>query len=394
MQRIYHRINSLVISGALLMFGACGNHENHSGHEHHDSDEHSGHAEKEEDSHAHGEELIEFSPEKQKAAGILTEKIVPGMFYGVISVGGRITGSSGDERTVVATGSGIVRFARDLTAGMSVSSATPLFYISSAGMADEGQTGQAAVEVRISQSEYERAKKLADEKLISEKELQEACRSYELAEAASKAIGKIRSGQGVTVTAPLGGYVKDLYVNPGAYVNAGDPLMLITQNRNLYLRAEVPERYFSMLDRIESANFRPSYSDRFYSIAELGGHKIGSSSAPGSGSRMIPVTFEFANGPGLVGGSYTEVKLLTGKRENVMSVPKTALIEDQGIYHVFVRHDKEHFEKTEVEIGDNDGLRVEIRKGLHGGDEVVTSGAMKLKLASTATAIPAHSHNH
>lgn len=400
MSRIKTILTYFVVA-TLVGLGACkGNdhdhdHESHIGQEGHEGHEGHDHSESGKEGHdEHEEGLIEFTAAKQKNAGIETEVAKAGNFHGVLTTGGRILSATGDEKIVSATGSGIVRFSRDLTDGMQVAAGSPLFSISAAEMADEGQSGQAVVAVDGAKREYERAKKLAEERLITEKELQEARVNYEMAQKAASAIGRTKSRSGVSISAPMTGYVKEIMVRPGAYVAAGDPLMVITQNKNLYLRAEVPERHYAELARVVSANFKPSYSDVVYSVADLGGRKVGSSSTTGSSSRMIPVTFEFPNSAGLLAGAYAEVSLLLGNREGILTVPKSALIEDQGVFHVFVKHDKEHFEKREVKIGSSDGLRCEILSGLKDGDEVVSKGAMKLKLASATTAIPAHSHNH
>ena len=78
----------------------------------------------------------------------------------------------------------------------------------------------------------------------------------------------------------------------------------------------------------------------------------------------------------------------------MISVPTTALTEEQGIYFVYVKLDEEGYKKQEVRIGADDGLRTEILSGLKAGDEVVTRGAYQVKLASVSGAIPGHTHNH
>ena len=50
--------------------------------------------------------------------------------------------------------------------------------------------------------------------------------------------------------------------------------------------------------------------------------------------------------------------------------------------------------KQEVTLGESDGERVEILTGVKQGDHVVTKGAVQVRLASAANAIPAHNHNH
>ena len=80
--------------------------------------------------------------------------------------------------------------------------------------------------------------------------------------------------------------------------------------------------------------------------------------------------------------------------QNVISVPVSALIEEQGVYSVFVREHEEAYKKVPVTLGADNGSEVQILSGLKAGDEVVTAGAYQIKLASASNAIPAHTHNH
>ena len=70
------------------------------------------------------------------------------------------------------------------------------------------------------------------------------------------------------------------------------------------------------------------------------------------------------------------------------------LIEEQGVYSVFIRLDEEGYKKQWVTLGANNGSEVQILSGLKPGDEVVTRGAYQIKLSSASNAIPAHSHSH
>ncbi|MFW5553057.1 MAG: efflux RND transporter periplasmic adaptor subunit, partial [Prevotella pectinovora] len=108
----------------------------------------------------------------------------------------------------------------------------------------------------------------------------------------------------------------------------------------------------------------------------------------------IPVIFEFNNTGDVVQGSYADIFLITQDRPNVMTLPLTAITEEQGVHYIYIQVDKEGYRKQEVTLGENDGDRVEILSGLKKGDRVVTKGAIQVKLASASNAIPAHNHNH
>ena len=110
-------------------------------------------------------------------------------------------------------------------------------------------------------------------------------------------------------------------------------------------------------------------------------------------SAYIPVTFEFDNIVGIVSGSFVEVFLISSPKPNTLTVPVTALIEEQGNYSVFVQIDEDGYRKQEVKLGASDGKNIQILAGLEPGDNVVSRGAYRVKMASFSGAIP-HGHQH
>ncbi|MBQ0049774.1 MAG: efflux RND transporter periplasmic adaptor subunit [Bacteroidales bacterium] len=366
----------------LTVLAGCGHHDEH--HEHDEAAEH----------HAHDE--IVFEPEKAKAAGVVVEEIMPSTFHGVIHTSGKVTAASCDETTVVATISGRVSYKSHVSEGLKVANGTALFTITSAGMqvADGDPVQRARIDFEKAERDYHRAQQLINDRIISQKDLEVAKAEYEATKLTYNSVQHTRSAGGVIVTAPRGGYVKQCLVSEGDYVEAGQPLLILTQNQHLYLRAEVPERRFNELNNIKSAKFRTSYSDKLYDITDMGGHIQSYGRSAELNNSYIPVIFEFNNTGDVVQGSYAEIYLITSEREHVMSVPMTALTEEQGLHYVYIQVDEEGYRKQEVTLGERDGDRVEICSGIESGDKVVVKGAIQVKLASASNVIPAHTHNH
>ena len=196
------------------------------------------------------------------------------------------------------------------------------------------------------------------------------------------------------ITAPIAGYVKSILVKEGDYVTIGQPLVSVTQNRRLFLRAEVSEKYYPYLRTINSANFRTPYNNKVYELGTLNGRLLSFGKTAGDNSFYVPVTFEFDNKGDIIAGSFVEVYLLSSQLENVLSLPRTALTEEQGIYFVYLQLDEEGYKKQEVTLGADNGKNVQILTGIKPGDRVVTEGAYQVRLASASNAIPAHSHEH
>lgn len=404
-----------LFTGMLLAFllGACGNHEGHNhehdGHDHeakghnhqeeaahgHEDHEHEGHNhEAEAESHAgHSDEII-LSKEKAAAAGVTAEVVQPGTFYNVITTSGHILAAQGDETVVTANVAGIVSFDRPVTEGMQVSKNGTLFTLVSEHLQDGDPVKRARIAYETAKEELERAEKLVGQKIVSQKDFNSIKERYENARIAYEALAPNAGQEGVAIKAPIGGYLKSCLVKEGDYVSVGQPVASITQNRKLYLRADVSERYYGMLSTIRSANFKPSYSEETFSLKELDGRLLSYGKATDDAAYYIPVTFEFANRGNIVPGAFAEVYLLSDERQNVISLPVSAITEEQGLNFVYIQLDETCYKKQEVTLGCTDGNRVEITSGLKGGESVVTQGAIHVKLASASNAIPAHSHSH
>lgn len=192
----------------------------------------------------------------------------------------------------------------------------------------------------------------------------------------------------------MNGFLKNLQVREGDYVAVGQPLATISQNGRLVLRAEVGEKYYTILPTIQGANFRTPYDNAMYKLADLNGRLLTYGKASDSNSFYIPVTFEFDNKGAIIPGSYVEIWLLGRPIEGVLSVPVSALIEEQGVFFVYKQLDEEGYQKVEVKLGSNNGIDAEVLSGLKSGDVIVTQGAYQIKLASASNAIPAHTHQH
>lgn len=384
-------MKNYILTGTLCMFffGGCGEHAHDHEHEGHDHEAEI-HAE---EKTAHSDEIV-LTPEKAKAAGVEAEVIHPGAFREVIQAGGQILSAQGQEATVVAASSGVVSFSRKIAEGIEVGQGSELLSVSAEHIQEGDPVRKAKVAYEKAKEEYERAEKLVGSQIVSQKEFAALREAYQNARLAYEALLPSKSGKGVAVKAPIGGFVKNCLVKEGDYVTVGQPLMTVTQMRRLVLKADVSERYYAQLPRIVSANFKTPYNNKVYCLENLGGKVLSFGKSSGDTSYYVPVTFEFDNRGDMVPGAFVEVFLLSGERQGVISLPESALTEEQGLYFVYLKLDDECYKKQEVQLGTSNGERVEILSGLKDGDTVVTRGAIHVKLAAASNAIPAHSHNH
>lgn len=374
-------------------------HEHEEGHDH----DHEGH-DHEHEGHDHGKEAaataahsneIIFKEELAKAVGLQTKVVEPAPFTDVIKTSGSILAAQGDETTVVATVPGIVTFGNlSFVDGAAVRKGQAILSLASNTLSDGNVAARAKYAYENAKKEYERMEQLVGDKIVSAKDFEQARLNYENAKVAYEAVAGKQTANGVSVVSPMNGYLKNLQVKEGDYVAVGQPLATISQNSRLELRAEVSEKYYQYLPAVQSANFRTPYDDKVYKLSDLHGRMLSFGKASDANSFYIPVTFEFDNKGAVIPGSFVEIYLLTSPMEEVLSVPVSSLIEEQGVYSVFIRLDEEGYQKREVKLGANNGSEVQILSGLKPGENVVTQGAYQIKLASASNAIPAHTHNH
>jgi multidrug efflux pump subunit AcrA (membrane-fusion protein) len=76
-----------------------------------------------------------------------------------------------------------------------------------------------------------------------------------------------------------------------------------------------------------------------------------------------------------------------------LSIPESALYDDDAQQIVFVHVEGESFEKRTVETGSRYKGQVSVLSGLNEGERVVTQGGYLVKLASTSEEI-GHGHAH
>ena len=389
-----------------------GHNHDHEGHDHsHDAHNHEAHNHAEEahnhDAHAHeghdhshghdhgvNPDEIMLAPEKAKAAGVASEVIQPKTFRQVIKTSGEVQAAQGAESVVVANVAGVVSFQRAVTEGMQVGKGATIMTISASKLQDGDPAERARIAYETAKADYDRASRLVESQIVSQKEFNAIKEKYENAKLAYDAVAKNQTKGGVAVAAPIGGYIKNLLVKEGDYVAVGQPLATVTQNNRLFLRADVSERYYKYLNGISSANFKTPYDNQVYELEALNGKLLSVGKAAGSGSYYVPVTFSFDNKGEIIPGSFVEIFLLSQQQENALVLPVEALTEEQGLYFVYLQNCEESYKKQEVKIGASNGVEVQILDGIHPGDKVVVKGAYHVKLASAGNALPAHSHEH
>ena len=374
--------------------------EAHSDHSHaegepcghdHSTDAHAGHDHGE--AAAESDEIV-FPAEQAARTDFEVRKAVRGSFAEVIKCVGEVSAAQGGMSVITAPVSGVVTFVDGrIMASSEVRKGQNLFYVSSGSLASGNAALKAKIAYEQAKTNFERAERLFKDKIISQSEFTAAQAAYLTAQSEYEPVKNTNDDGSITITAPAAGYLAQVSVAAGDFVEMGQPLATVAKQGRMQLKALVSQRYFDRLRNIADANFRVPSSDAYYTVSSMNGSLYSAGKIVSPGSALIPVVFEFDGNGRIPDGAYAEVSLLGRRRDNVLTLPLTAITEQQGLYYVYVQLDADCYNRREVKLGPDDGKSVEILSGIKPGDRVVTRGAVNVKMAAASGSIP-HGHTH
>jgi hypothetical protein len=215
--------------------------------------------------------------------------------------------------------------------------------------------------------------------------LQQAKTRYENAKTLYQNLKRNFSSGWQSVGAPISGYLRQLSVRNGDFVHAGQTMVVVSQNRDLFVKAEVQPKYYAMLSEITSATFRNPATGASYSLEELGGQLVSYGKSVDLQHPLIPVLFQINNTKDWIPGAFVELYIRTQGSQPVITVPRKAILEEMGNHFVYVQLTPEYYEKRQVNIGRTDGARTEILSGLNGSERVVVNGATNVRRVRSAS---------
>lgn len=341
---------------------------------------------------------VNFTKEQSWKIDFATEAARLEPFGQVIKAVGQILPNQAEEQVVIAKATGIVNISSPVLPGMSVKAGQALMSIENSGLAESNMDVQyieAKAEFERARDEFARKKKLAAGRIVSQSELDQAKAEFERAKAVFENLDKNYHGGKFSAISDISGYVTDVLVSNGEFVQTGQVLATVSSSQKLLVQAKVQPKWFRALQNISGANIRFSDDEHTYGLEELGGRLVSVAKASSTASPLLPVTFEIRNSSKLLPGSFADIYIKTLSNSEAVTVANGAIVEEMGNYFVYKQLTPELFEKTQVSIGGTDGQRTEIISGLEAGERVVSRGAIIVKLAQAAGGLDAHSgHVH
>jgi len=220
----------------------------------------------------------------------------------------------------------------------------------------------------ISQQTYDDARTALQSKQASYDSALQGARNLRASIQASEATMKLAGRQlrDTDIRAPFEGFVERRLVNLGELVKVQMPVMGIVKLDPLKVTAELPERMAPWIDDGRPVELRvDAYRDRTFL-----GKVTRISPAVNTATRAFPFEAVVPNrDAALKPGTFARVHVESGKVDDVLTLPYSALQYRYGVNRVFVVKG-DRLSMRELQIGERLGDRVEIASGVSEGDPV------------------------
>jgi membrane fusion protein, multidrug efflux system len=242
------------------------------------------------------------------------------------------------------------------------------------------QVAQSNAQLRKLEANYQRAQQLAAQQMVSANDLDQLRYDLENARAVNRLANLELSY--TNVVAPISGVVASRSIKAGNFVQINTPIVRIVDASRLEATLDVPEREIATLkpglpvklqaDALPDRTFE-GVVDRVAPVVD-------------GGSGTFRVISSFDGGGALQPGMFGRLRIDYDQRANALTIPRLALLDDEGEPAVFVVRDGK-VARTAITLGYQDGAFVEVRDGLSEGDAVVTAGKVALREGSAVQVI-------
>lgn len=282
-----------------------------------------------------------------------------------------------------------------VTEGQKVRKGQVLFVIDQVPYRAALNTAEAALKAAEAQEataqlNYDSRKKLYDQKVVSEIDMQTAQNTLlsakaQVAQAKAQVVNARNSLSYTTVTSPADGVVGTLPYRQGALVGSSmpQPLTTVSDNNEMYVYFSMTESQFLALIREYSSieNAIDSMPDLTLQLVdgseyELKGRVESASGVVDRSTGSVQLRAAFSNPSHILHSGSTGNIILPVVHKDVLTVPATAAVQTQDKYNVFVVDSKgiAHSQLVNI-LPQSQGNTFIVTSGLKGGEEIVAEGA-------------------
>ncbi|MCX2678872.1 efflux RND transporter periplasmic adaptor subunit [Galbibacter sp. EGI 63066] len=241
------------------------------------------------------------------------------------------------------------------------------------------QLSQLRAQASLAKTTFERQKRLWEQNIGSEMQYLESQTQYE---STKNAVVQLeRQLVKTTVIAPFSGTIEEIISEQGSNVSPGTAILRIVSLRNMYIEAEVPERYLPNVKKGTQviADF-PVLGEKVETEVRQASNYIN----PGNRSFRIEVGVPNKNGsikPNLT----AKMNINDYTNEKAILVPQSVISENaEGDQYVYVasaidENGEAEVHRSIIETGKTQEDLVEVLSGIKEGDQIIKEGARSVQ---------------
>ena len=232
-------------------------------------------------------------------------------------------------------------------------------------------------------SDFKRNKDLREKGLLSEGEFEKLRYDLEALEA-SYNLASLQLDY-TRIRAPIDGVVSERYIKVGNTISVGDPVFRVTSLDPLVAYLHVPEREYRQIEAGQPVAIDIDALAGQRTMATV--TRVSPVVDPETGTFKITIEIHDA-ARRIKPGMFGRMSIVYDVHENVLQVPRSAVVEDMGNPTLFVVEDGKAVRRI-VQTGYGSNGMIEITQGLDDNDAVVTVGQVGLKPDSKVSVINA-----
>jgi membrane fusion protein (multidrug efflux system) len=245
------------------------------------------------------------------------------------------------------------------------------------------ELNESSARLRKMQRDFERNKDLREKGLLSEGDYEKLQFDLESLQA-SYNLASLELDY-TQIRAPISGVVSERYIKLGNTIRVNEPLYRVTSFDPLVAYLHVPEREYQQIIPDQPVAIDIDALDDKTILASV--TRVSPIVDPETGTFKITIEIRDESRrikPGMFG----RMSIIYDRHENVLQVPRSAVMEEMGVESVFVVEDDKAVRRI-VQTGYGENGMIEITEGLDDSDNVITVGQLGLKPDATVTVINA-----
>lgn len=262
-------------------------------------------------------------------------------------------------------------------------------------------------QLEYAKEEFDRQTTLANEKVNSQKTLQQAKANYHSLQARYKGlVGKLKLmninpakveqdalSSTINIYAPINGYITEVNVNVGQYVAPQDVLFRIVNTEHLHVELTVFEKDISKLKEEQPVRFTLANETKERTATV---HLIGKEISP---DRTVRVHCHLdSEDEALLPGMFLKAKIETNGAE-IYALPEKAIVQYLGKHYIYIADGHNHndsmqnFIMKQITVGNTDRGFTEISTDdIDSNTSIVVNGSYSLLAAMKNTGDEGHGH--